>query len=215
MEQEILEARISDAYGFIFEKPLISQMAIQGEYAKVPSGFTLMEPGETITSMPLLLTGSIKIMREDANGNELLLYYLERGDTCAMSMNCCLGNKKSEVIARAEEDTEIVRIPVNFMKDWLCEYDSWKTFVFDSYNSRLHEMLEIIDSIAFMNMDQRLYKYLHDKVKLTGSTTIHNTHQEIATELHTSRVVISRLLKKLEQKGGIELYRNKIEVLDF
>ncbi len=213
-ETELLN-EVKDAYGFMFESGLLEAIAHYGTFRELEAGSVLIEPGQAIKQMPLLLEGSIKIMRMDDEGGEMLLYYIERGDTCAMSMTCCIGNKKSEILAVTEEATRLVMLPVEMMDKWLREFQSWKEFVFDSYNQRLHEMLEIIDTIAFLHMDERLLKYLQDKVKVTGSTTIHNTHQEIANELHTSRVVVSRLLKKLEKQGEIELHRNRIEVLKF
>lgn len=163
--------------------------------------------------MPLLVSGAIKILREDDDGDELLLYFLERGDTCAMSLTCCLGQSQSEIRAIAELDTTLIMIPVQKMEEWTGKYKSWRNFVLSSYHTRLMEMLETIDSIAFMNMDERLVKYLRDKQKIGGEPVINSTHQEIAYELNTSRVVVSRLLKKLENFGKIKLNRNSISIL--
>ena len=160
------------------------------------------------------MEGAIKVMREDKDGDELLLYFLERGDTCAMTLSCCLGQTKSEIRAVAERDTKLIMIPIEKMEEWTSKYKSWRDFVFESYHARLNEMLETIDTIAFMNMDQRLMKYLQDKAKINQNEVIAATHQQIAYDLHTSRVVISRLLKKLEIDGRIKLQRNSIEVLE-
>jgi CRP/FNR family transcriptional regulator len=213
--KEHIKQIVEEAYGFLFEPELMDELVINGSYKKLAPGDVLIEPGQQIKFMPLLLNGSVKIMRTDKQENEMLLYYIERGDTCAMSMSCCLGRNKSEILAVAEEDTELITFTVELMDAWVVKYRSWRSFVFESYSQRLQELLETIDSIAFMNMDGRLLKYLQDKVKVTGSTTINNTHQEIADELHTSRVVVSRLLKKLERNGVIQLHRNRIEVLQF
>ena len=132
-----------------------------------------------------------------------------------MTMTCCLGNSKSEIRAVAERDTELIFVPVGKMNEWIKKYDSWRSFVFESYSNRLSEMLEAIDNLAFLNMHDRTYKFLIDKVKINKTTDVSNTHQEIANELHTSRVVISRILKQLEHEGKIKLHRNRIEVLDF
>lgn len=210
-----MKQQLIDNYGFMFEDELIDEIAQIGRYQKLKRGEHLMEIGSFIKNMPLLLSGSVKIVREDKEGNELLLYFIERGDTCAFSLTCCLGNKKSEIKAIVVEEAEIVLIPVQKLDEWLCKYQTWKNFIFESYNLRLDEMLETIDSLAFMRMDERLYKFLTDKVKLIGSTDITNTHQEIAYNLNTSRVVVSRLLKKLENEGKIKLHRHRIEVLEF
>lgn len=211
----IMKQKLIDNYGFMFEDALIEEIAQIGKYQCLKRGELLMEIGSFIKYMPLLLNGSVKIVREDKEGNELLLYFIERGDTCAFSLTCCIGNKKSEIKAQVVEDVEIILIPVEKLDEWICKYQTWKNFIFESYNVRLDEMLETIDSLAFMKMDERLYKFLTDKVKLIGSTNITNTHQEIAYNLNTSRVVVSRLLKKLENEGKIKLHRHRIEVLEF
>ena len=206
---------LDQAYSYIFEEALLDEIAKVAIYKEFKADDYLIEIGDYIKTMPLLLTGAIKILREDENGDELLLYFLERGDTCAMTLTCCMGQSKSRIRAIAETDGAMLMIPVEKMEEWLTKYKTWRNFVFDSYNFRLNEMLEAIDTLAFMNLDERLYKYLTDKAKVIGDTEIKNTHQEIAYEMHTSRVVISRLLKALELKGKIKLYRNKIEILQF
>lgn len=205
---------LKDSFSHLFEDELIDQIIQVGILKEVKEGDVLIEIGDYLRSMPLLLSGAIKILREDNNGDELLLYFLERGDTCAMSLTCCLGHSKSEIRAIAELDTTLIMIPVQKMEEWTGKYKSWRNFVMESYHTRLMEMLETIDSIAFMNMDERLVKYLRDKQKIVGEPVINSTHQEIAYELNTSRVVISRLLKKLETLGKIKLNRNSIDILD-
>ena len=197
----------------IFEDALIEEINEVGTLKEVKEGEKLIEIGDYVRSMPLLISGAIKILREDDDGNELLLYFLERGDTCAMTLTCCLGQTKSEIRAIAELDTTLIMIPIQKMEEWTGKYKSWRNFVFQSYHERLTEMLETIDSIAFYNMDERLVKYLQNKKKVTKDSLINSTHQEIAYELHTSRVVVSRLLKKLESMGKIELYRNSIKIV--
>ncbi|WP_264550297.1 Crp/Fnr family transcriptional regulator [Flavobacterium sp. N2820] len=206
---------LNQAYSYIFEEALLDEIAKVAVYKEFKADDYLIEIGDYIKTMPLLLTGAIKILREDENGDELLLYFLERGDTCAMTLTCCMGQSKSRIRAIAETNGAMLMIPVEKMEEWLTKYKTWRNFVFDSYNVRLNEMLEAIDTLAFMNLDERLYKYLTDKAKVIGDTEIKNTHQEIAYEMHTSRVVISRLLKALELKGKIKLHRNKIEILQF
>ncbi len=209
-----MQHQLEEAYGFLFEKELLNEITECGSFKSVKAGETIIEIGSYITGMPLLLTGAIKILREDQNGDELLLYFIERGDTCAMTLSCCLGRKKSEIRAVAETDTTFVMIPIAKMEEWTGKYKSWRNFVFESYHSRLSEMLDTIDTIAFMNMDQRLMRYLRDKAKINKDATIQSTHQQIAYDLHTSRVVISRLLKKLEIDNKISLQRNQIKILD-
>ena len=210
-----LHKLVQDHYGFLFEPELIDEIAETGTLLEVGAQEIFMDLGQQITHMPLMLSGAVKVMRENESGHELLLYFLERGDTCTMSLSCCMGNKLSEIRAIADEDTQLIMIPVDRMDDWLQRYRSWRNFIIDSYQVRLNELMETLDSVAFMNMDARLEKYLNDRVKLSGKTTVPGTHQQIATDLNTSRVVVSRLLKQLEKRGQIKLGRNKIEVLDF
>lgn len=204
---------LKENFTHIFEDALIAEINEVGILKEVKEGEKLIEIGDYVRSMPLLISGAVKILREDDNGDELLLYFLERGDTCAMTLTCCLGQKKSEIRAIAELDTILIMIPIQKMEEWTGKYKSWRNFVFQSYHERLTEMLETIDSIAFFNMDERLVKYLQNKQKVTNESLINSTHQEIAYELHTSRVVVSRLLKKLESLGKIELYRNSIKIV--
>lgn len=203
---------LKDNFSHLFEDALIEEINQVGNLKIVKEGDKLIEIGDYLRSMPLLISGAIKILREDDNGDELLLYFLETGDTCAMTLTCCLGQKKSEIRAIAELDTTLIMIPVQKMEEWMGKYRSWRNFVLVSYHTRLMEMLDTIDSIAFLNMDERLVKYLRDKQNIGKSNIIASTHQEIAYELHTSRVVVSRLLKKLETLGKIELNRNSIKI---
>lgn len=205
---------LKDNYGHIFEEALIDEIDQTGTYRKVHEGHKLMEIGDYVKSMPLLVSGVIKVLREDDDGDELLLYFLEHGDTCAMTLTCCMGHTKSEIRAIAETNTQLIMVPVQKMEEWLAKYSSWRNFVLQSYHNRLNEMLETIDSIAFLKMDERLLKYLKDKARVTHDNMIATTHQQIAYELHTSRVVISRLLKKMEKLGKIKLYRNQIKMMD-
>lgn len=201
---------IEEAYGFMFEDELIREIEQAGVLKNVKEGDIIIDINEYINSFPLLIEGAIKILREDQQGNELLLYFLERGDTCALTLSCCLGQTKSEIRAIAERDTKFVMVSLSKMEEWTAKYQSWRHFVFESYHTRLSEMLETVDTLAFMNMDQRLFRYLQDKAMINQSEYLQVTHQQIAYDLNTSRVVISRLLKKLEIEGKITLQRNNI-----
>jgi len=205
---------VFDAYSFVFEEKLLEEISEVGILRDFKENEMIIQIGDSVSSMPLLLSGAIKILREDQDGDELLLYFLERGDTCAMTLSCCLGHTKSEIRAVAEMSTKLIMIPIEKMEEWISIYKTWRNFVFESYHSRLSEMLDTIDTIAFLNMDERLLKYLRDKAKINQNELVQVTHQQIAYEMHTSRVVISRLLKKLELKGTIALNRNSIEVID-
>lgn len=200
-------------YQNIFEKELIEEIAETSSIKDFKKDEVIIEIGSYIKQMPLLLEGAIKIIREDMIQGELLLYFIERGDTCAMTLTCCLGKTKSEIRAVSENSVKLIMVAVEKMEEWMIKYKSWRNFVLASYNSRMNELLLAIDTLAFMKMDERLLKYLKDKAKINQSNLIKNTHQEIAYELNTSRVVISRLLKALENKSIIKLKRNVIQLL--
>ena len=201
-------------YGYLFEDALLNEIDSIGIYKKIQQGQTIMDIGEPITHMPLLLNGAIKILREDDEGDELLLYFLEKGDTCAMTFSCGMGKTKSEIRAVTESDSELLMIPAEKMRVWMAKYPSWQQFIVDNYHTRMMELLETVDTLAFLRMDERLLKHLQDKAKVTHDDSIHTTHQDIAYDLHTSRVVISRLLKKLENEGKIQMHRNHIKILE-
>ncbi|TFG78877.1 MAG: Crp/Fnr family transcriptional regulator [Flavobacteriales bacterium] len=208
-----MTTKFQQNYGYLFEQELLDEIEAVGVYKKVGQGDLLMDIGQPITMMPLLLTGAIKILREDDKGDELLLYFLETGDSCAMTFSCCMGKRISEIRAVAESDTELLMIPVGKMEVWMGKYKSWQQFILDSYHTRMLELLDTVDTIAFMKMDQRLLKHLQDKAMVNHDELVQTTHQEIADDLNTSRVVVSRLLKKLENEGKIAMNRNQIKVL--
>lgn len=209
-----MEEDLIGTFSNYFEQPLIDEILEVGKLMEVPAGETIMDIGQYIRSIPLLLSGAIKVLREDEEGDELLLYYLEQGETCSVTMACCMGHTKSEIRAITETDARIIMVPVQKMEEWMGKYQGWRNYVFDSYHNRLNELLQTVDSIAFKNLDQRLVDYLKKKVEVTNDNKIRSTHQEIAYDLHTSRVVVSRLLKKLEKMKKLKLHRSYIHIID-
>ena len=200
-------------YRNIEEKPLIDEILSIGRLKKAKTDQIIIDPDNQGNEMPLVISGSLKVMRQEPNGKEVFLYFLEGGETCAMSITCCLEKKKTTFKLVAEEESILWMIPINFMDDWVVKYRSFRKYVFSSYQERFDELLNTIDSIVFLNMHERLYKYLLDKKQVSGSHIINKTHQQIADELNTSRVVVSRLLKQLEREEKIEQNRNKIQLL--
>lgn len=196
-------------YPFL-ESELIGEISKAGEWITVDVNEELMSEGKYIRSFPIVLEGLIRVCRRDDEGREVLLYYLNPGQVCAMALTCCMGRMQSNITAYAEEETEIIRIPVDFLDKWMVSYSTWKEFVMYAYRSRFDELLTTIDGIAFKKMDERLVKFFTDRYKATGETIYTGTHQEIATNLTSSREVISRLLKQLEKSGQISISRNKI-----
>lgn len=207
--------KLYEKFQYLFEPELINQICKGGTLKQYSANEMIMDIGQVVEFMPLVVSGSIKIMTENAEGNELLLYYLELGDTCAITLNCCTSKSKSAIRAVADEAVEVLFIPIEKMDEWMITYQKWRAFVLDSYNTRVMEMLSAIDNLAFNNMDERLKKYLKDKVWVSKSEELNITHYEIANDLNSSRVVISRLMKKLENNGYIKQGRNKIKILNY
>lgn len=196
-----------------FEPALIKEMQEFGELQYFKEADIIMDYGKYIRMMPIILKGTVKVYRRDDSGKELLLYYLSSNESCSMAYSCCVEAKKSEVKAIAEEDVELLAIPHDKLDEWICKYPSWKNYLMRSFNERFLELLRSIESIAFHKLDERLIAYLKEKKRLSGSNVIRASHYLIADELATSRVVVSRLLKQLENDGKILLYRNEIKLL--
>ena len=185
----------------------ISEYGIERDFVR---GDSIIRNGEFMKYVPLIISGSIRVMREDEEGHEMLLYYLEGGNTCAMSITCCMRNEKSNIWAIAEEDSKVLLLPLEHMEAWMKKYSSWRAYIMNSYSSRMEGLLKTLDSIAFYSLDKRLLKYLSDRSHALKKNEFSITHSEIGRELNSSREAISRLLKKLETMGKIELGRNKI-----
>ena len=197
----------------IFEPQLIQEIQQFGIFQTFREGDLIMDYGKYVRMMPIVLKGTVKVYRLDENQNEILLYYLSSNESCSMAYSCCLEAKKSEVKAIAEDNVELIAIPHLKLDDWLCTYPSWKNYIMRSFNERFIELLKSIESIAFHKLDERLIAYLKERQRLSGSSVIKASHNLIADELATSRVVISRLLKQLENDKRIILYRNEIKLL--
>lgn len=197
----------------LFEPELIDAIHKHGKPVSLKADDVLLEAGQTVRAFPLVLSGLIKVSRPDEEGKELLLYYINPGESCAMTFTCCMQQYPSEVRAVAEEDTELLALPVAVMDEWLVKYPSWKSFVMRTIRSRFHELLQTVDQVAFQKLDDRLIHYLKEKAKVTGSPLLNLSHEQIATDLATARVVISRLLKKLENDKKLLLYRNQVRLL--
>ena len=192
------------------EEQLFEEILKNGSIKEVKAGETLLRVGQTIRSIILILEGFVKLYREDDEGKEFFIYHLDAGQACSLSMVCAAKHETSEVLAIALTDATVLSIPLEFMEQWMTKYKSWYQFVITSYRNRFEELLKTIDAIAFSNMDARLEYYLQKQVALLGNN-LKITHQEIATDLNSSREVISRLLKKMEAKNWLIIHRNSIE----
>jgi CRP/FNR family transcriptional regulator len=199
--------------------PVFSQDNLLEEMSKISRWFQhekeeqMVQVGDFPKWIPLVIRGAIKVSRVDDDGSEIFLYYLYPGQTCAMTLNCCMVDKPSEVKAVAEAGTEYIGLPRQKIAEWMLAFDSWRSFTLESYNERYENLLATIDAIAFSRLDERLLQLLEDKSIATGGTLLDITHKKLAEELHSSREVISRLLKQLETKGKVKLSRNNVELL--
>lgn len=213
MDADIFEL-IRKKFPVIGEKALQQEIAEVGKLMHFKEGEVIMNYGSYIKMVPLIIEGSIKVSREDdSDGKEVLLYFLNAGDTCSMSFTCCMTDKKSAIRTEAEEDSTIIGIPIQYVDQWMTKYPSWKNFVMRSYDNRMLELVKLIDLISFHGLDTRMEKYLKALTKSHSSKTVQRTHQEIAEDLNVSREAVSRLLKKMEKLELVKLGRNQVTYL--
>jgi CRP/FNR family transcriptional regulator, anaerobic regulatory protein len=198
-----------------FSKELINDIEVNASIQSFKEGEVLMRTGQYIKNTVLVLSGKIKIYREGEDGGEFFMYYLQPGQACAISMICATKNETSQIMAKVDEDAELVMVPLALMDKWMMQHRSWYEFVIDTYRNRFEEVLVVVDNIAFRAMDERLQFYLKKQQASCNCDDIKLSHQEIANDLNTSREVISRLLKKMEQRGLIILSRSHITILNF
>jgi len=196
-----------------FEPALQDELLLHSTVQQFNAGEPLMRTGQYFRSTMLIVSGLVKVYREDDEGNEFFMYYLQPGQACALSMVCATKQQTSQVMGRAVKDTTVLAVPLSFMDAWMTTYKSWHQFVLETYCSRFEELLVTLDHVAFRAMDERLEFYLRQHEQTLQTATITINHQEIADELNSSREVISRLLKKMEQLGKIKLHRNAIEII--
>ncbi|HET9826684.1 MAG TPA: Crp/Fnr family transcriptional regulator [Chitinophagaceae bacterium] len=198
-----------------FEKELLEEIANKGELKTFKEDETLVKTGQYFRSILLIVDGLIKVYREDQEGNEFFIYYLQPGQACALSMKCQVRNETSQVMVRAVTETSVITVPIGCMDDWMQKYKSWYHFVLDTYRNRIEELLQTIDDIAFRNMDERLLSYIKREKQVHNSPILTINHTEVAEELNSSREVVSRLMKKVSEKGLIRLLKNQqVEILD-
>lgn len=210
----IIKEKIKQRYSEIFEDDLIQEIVKYGVLKRLKTGEIFINIGDDLTHIALILHGVLKIIRQDKDGLEFSLYYLEAGETCAISFANCINKKKSVFRGVAESDVEAIFIPVELIDDWLVKYKSWRHFIIDSYHFRLLEMVESIDSLAFLTLKNRIWKYLTEKVKVSKNIDLDVTHQDIASDLNSSRVVVTRILKQLHDEEKIYSTRSKVKVLE-
>lgn len=193
---------------------LLAELEKESTVWRFSEGEQLMHPGHYLRNMFFITKGLVKVYREDNDGAEFFMYYIKPGQACALSIACTERNEISTVRAVAVEETDAVMVSHIHMEDWLMRYKSWGRFVIDTFRYRLEEVLLAFDNVAFRGLDERIEFYLKRQCRETQSKILTISHQAIANDLNTSREVVSRLLKKLEQHGKIVMHRHAIEVLE-
>ena len=201
---------LNKRFSFLGNK-LLSEINESGVLKNLAEDKSFLEEGDYIKSFPLVLEGCLRVMRLNDDGNELLLYYLNPGEVCSMTLTCCMSLQKSNIKIVAETDSVVIAVPVEKLDLWMSEYKQWKEFMMFSYRNKFEELLKTIDLIAFSSLDKRLEKFFEERFSVTGKTMYKGTHQDIALQLNTSREVISRLLSHLEKNGKIITSRNLID----
>lgn len=209
----ITKEQVQQAFPQLHNPELLDAIAHVAVLHRFKDGDLIIDQGMEVPFVPVVLKGIIRVVRNDEEERELLLYYLKEGDTCAASLNCCMNYHRSEVSAIAEEEVELIGLPPKQVDDWTNRFPEWKNMVFSTYRQRFEDLLHTLNSIAFTQLDERLWKYLKERAQLSTDGKVHTSHQDIAQNLNSSREVISRLLKQLERMGKVRLKRNLIEVL--
>lgn len=207
----IEQTLIRKTFSFL-EPELLEELEEKGSIHTFYAGDIMVKKGQYFKSALIVIEGLVKIYREDEEGNEFFIYYLEPGQACALSLVCASKQETSEIMAVAIKDTEVLTVPFPLIDEWMTRYKSWNNYVLSNYRQRFEELLITLDHVAFRNMDERLEFYLKRQKDKMG-THLQLTHQQIADDLSSSREVISRLLKNMEKSKKVILHRNSIEVL--
>lgn len=192
---------------------LVDKLYRYGMQKHYEAGSIILNENANVRAIPIVTQGTLKVIRTDEDGREILLYYIKAGESCIMSFLGGLHNETSKVKAEVEEDAEILFLPIDKVSLFIKEYPEWLDYIFRLYHKRFEELLDIVNAIAFKKMDERILTLLQKKAELTGNKTLNITHGQLANELGTARVVISRLLKQLEENGTVNLGRNKIALV--
>lgn len=208
-----MSALLRQHFPLLNHPELVRAITERATVLQAAPGQVLLQPGESIKLVPLVVAGSVKVARVDAAGHEVLLYYIQPGEGCAMTLASCLRREKSNIKATILQTAHIIGLPAELAYALGRKYPAWFDFVLESYAQRFDELLHMVDEVSFASLDQRLLRYLREKSALLNSTVLHLSHQEIADDLGSARAVISRLLKQMEERGMVRLLRGRIRIL--
>ena len=193
---------------------LLARLAEEGTVRTFGPEAVIIDENDYIRSIPIVLSGSIKVLKIDEDAKEVLLYYIKPGESCVMSFLGATCNQTSKIKAIVEEKAEVLMLPIHKSFELIKDNPACLEYIFQLYNRRFEELLEVVNSVVFQHVDDRLWALLKKKVKMLRSNDIAITHQQLADELGTAREVVSRLLKQLERAGQVRLYRSRIIVLE-
>lgn len=197
----------------IFHTLLNKEVESFGKVRVFPAGSVILKDEQSISAIPIVLKGTLRVMRTDESGREMLLYYIQAGESCIMSFLGGIHHETSKVSAVAEEEAEVLLIPVEKAGEWIKEFPEWTDFIFKLYHKRFEELLSVVNAIAFHKLDERVLHLLKQKSELFHTKDVKITHQQLADELGSTREVISRIVKQMEHAGLIKLSRNKISLM--
>lgn len=212
MEEKKLTGYLKRLFPVFTQHELLTEIIAKSQRLEIPAGNQIIGVGNIIKVVPLVLKGSIKVIREDEEGNEILLYYIKSGESCAMTLSSCLRRETSSVKAIVESPTDLLALPSDVIYNLAHRFPNWNDFMTETYALRFEEMLEVIDHVAFHSLDVRLLKYLIDRSHLLHSRKLKVSRTEIAKDLNSSREVISRLLKQMEKKKLIRILGSEVEL---
>lgn len=197
----------------LLNSDLKKEIAEAGYSKSFASGSVIVDIHSYIKTIPVVISGSIKVIKTDEAGNEILLYYITAGQSCIVSVLASMNNETSKIKAVVEEDAEILLLPTQKTKEWIRTYPEWTDFIFNLYQKRFDELLEVLNAVAFQKIDARLMHLLKQKKQLYQSAEINVTHQQLADELGITREATSRVLKQMEHSGMLQLSRNRIMLM--
>ncbi len=213
MDEKNLKQQLQRLFPIFTQRELLREIVEKSHHLEIPAGEQIIQVGNIIKVVPFVLEGSVKVIREDEEGNEIFLYYIKSGESCAMTLSSCLRRETSSVKAIVESPAKLLALPTDVIYDLAHRFPVWSDFMTETYARRFEEMLEVIDHVAFHSMDVRLLKYLIDRSHLLQSKTLKVSRTQIAKDLNSSREVISRLLKQMEKNKLIRMAGSEVELV--
>lgn len=197
---------------FFYEPGLKAELQQHGKLLNLNKGDVVVRDGQYVKFLPIVLSGAIRVYQQKED-REILLYYVKAEETCTMSLAAAYFNNKSTSHGVAAEPTDVLVFPADMVMQWQLKYPSWNKYMMHMFRKRYDDLINAFEGIVFEHIDTRVMEYLKKKSREAGGTSIHLSHQQLASELGTTRVVISRILKDFEKQNKVKLYRGRIDIL--